>query len=91
MSHPEFLGASTSPTKNTNTEDAQTNGYVFINKTHYRRQYVPKHLVEAYDELYEVCFTGDDAKIQHLCLPIDGKMRVLGDGPVPLEYFCTPD
>ncbi len=73
------------PYQNTNTEDAQTNGYVFINNTHYRRQYVPKHLVEAYDELYEACFTGDNAKIQHLCLPIDGQDAALGDGPVPLN------
>lgn len=32
---------------------------------------VPQHLVPLYDELYEACFTGDNRKIQELCLPAD--------------------
>lgn len=33
---------------------------------------VPGHLNAAYDELYEACFTGDNKKVQQLCLPQDG-------------------
>jgi hypothetical protein len=33
---------------------------------------VPRHLNVAYDELYEACFTGDNKKVQQLCLPQDG-------------------
>ncbi|PPQ73506.1 hypothetical protein CVT24_007652 [Panaeolus cyanescens] len=30
---------------------------------------VPQHLVKSYDQLYEACFTGNDKKVQELCLP----------------------
>jgi hypothetical protein len=29
-------------------------------------------MVSDYDELYEACYAGDDAKIQKLCLPAEG-------------------
>jgi hypothetical protein len=38
----------------------------------YNQMWVPKHLTTAYDELFEACFTGDNAKIQQLCFPPDG-------------------
>ena len=34
---------------------------------------VPGHLLPAYEELFEACRTGDNAKIEELCLPKDGK------------------
>jgi hypothetical protein len=40
--------------------------------TGYGQSWVPKHLIAAYDELYEACFTGDNSKIQQLCFPPDG-------------------
>lgn len=67
-------------------DDAQSDGYVFLNKHHYRRQYVPKHLVEAYDQLYEACYTGDNAKVQQLCLPVEGQdLTFARGGSVPLN------
>ncbi|KAK2459398.1 hypothetical protein APHAL10511_008585 [Amanita phalloides] len=33
---------------------------------------IPRHLVKRYHELYRVCFIGDHAKIQMLCLPPNG-------------------
>lgn len=38
----------------------------------YSPLWVPKHLTAVYDELYEACFTGDNAKIQQLCFPPNG-------------------
>jgi hypothetical protein len=29
-------------------------------------------MVSEYNELYEACYAGDDAKIQKLCLPAEG-------------------
>ena len=40
--------------------------------TEYSRQFVPQHMVSDYDKLYEACYAGDDAKIQKLCLPVEG-------------------
>lgn len=34
---------------------------------------IPTHLVSAYDELFIACCEGDNAKIEELCLPKDGK------------------
>ena len=39
-------------------------GYVFCD--------VPQHLSSSYDQLYEACYTGDNEKIQSLCLPAEG-------------------
>jgi hypothetical protein len=38
----------------------------------YGQFWVPKHLTTAYDELFEACFAGDNAKIQQLCFPPEG-------------------
>jgi hypothetical protein len=54
--------------------------YVYLTKAAYNRVNVPGHLVERYDELYEACFAGDNAKIQALCLPIAGQDPVLSEG-----------
>lgn len=34
---------------------------------------VPQHQVALYDELFEACFTGNNEKVQDLCLSADGK------------------
>ncbi|KAF8164736.1 hypothetical protein B0H34DRAFT_647969 [Crassisporium funariophilum] len=48
--------------------------YVTLSGTgyHHQRVFVPHHLITAYDELYEACYSGDNEKIQKLCLPADG-------------------
>lgn len=38
----------------------------------YNSDFVPKHLMLLYDELYDACFNGDNNKIQQLCLPPPG-------------------
>lgn len=38
----------------------------------YRHDYIPASLNASYDDLYEACFTGDNDKIQQLCLPLEG-------------------
>ncbi|EAU82414.1 ankyrin repeat protein [Coprinopsis cinerea okayama7 len=42
--------------------------YRYISNS-WRASAVPSHLNDAYDELYEACFTGDNAKIEELCVP----------------------
>ena len=39
----------------------------------YGFEQVPSHLNACYNELYEACCNGDNAKIEELCLPKDGK------------------
>lgn len=34
-------------------------------------EHVPKHLIPRYDELFEAAFSGDNEKIQQLCLPAE--------------------
>jgi hypothetical protein len=34
--------------------------------------YAPQYLSSSYDELYEACFTGNNEKVQQLCLPPSG-------------------
>lgn len=46
-------------------------------------QAVPQHQVTLYDELFEACFTGDNEKVQELCLPVEGKHKNL----YPLHIF----
>lgn len=49
-------------------------------------QYVPEHLVNQYDELYEACYAGDNDTIQRLCLPVWGQGATTGEGlPSPLN------
>jgi hypothetical protein len=50
---------------------SEETAYLYIT-TEYSRQSVPQHMVSEYDELYEACYAGDDAKIQKLCLPAEG-------------------
>ena len=50
---------------------SEETSYLYIT-TEYSRQFVPQHMVSDYDELYEACYAGDDAKIQKLCLPAEG-------------------
>ncbi|TFK33687.1 hypothetical protein BDQ12DRAFT_766148 [Crucibulum laeve] len=52
---------------NRNTSDESS--YTFIPKAPYGCDYVPQHLIAAYDELFEACFAGDNEKVQKLCLP----------------------
>ncbi|SJL01059.1 uncharacterized protein ARMOST_04375 [Armillaria ostoyae] len=39
---------------------------------YYRHDYIPASLNASYDDLYEACFTGNNDKIQQLCLPPEG-------------------
>ncbi|KAF9530926.1 hypothetical protein CPB83DRAFT_849882 [Crepidotus variabilis] len=34
-----------------------------------RRQSVPNHLLESYDELFEACYAGNNDKVKQLCMP----------------------
>lgn len=45
--------------------------YLYLSPGSYysRDQRVPQHLHEAYDELYEACYLGDNEKIRRSCLP----------------------
>ena len=57
----------------------QISGYIrYINS--YSTTSVPVHLKVLYDELYEACWTGDNASIQELCLP-----KHLSDGKEPIQ------
>ncbi|KAK0492741.1 ankyrin repeat protein [Armillaria luteobubalina] len=46
--------------------------YCQVSGISYRRDYIPAGLNASYDDLYEACFTGDNDKIQQLCLPHEG-------------------
>ncbi|KAK0448182.1 ankyrin repeat protein [Armillaria borealis] len=43
--------------------------YCQFSGIYYRRDYIPASLNASYDDLYEACFTGNNDKIQQLCLP----------------------
>jgi hypothetical protein len=47
----------------------QTSGYIRHVWYSYSTNLVPAHLKVLYDELYQACWTGDNATIQELCLP----------------------
>jgi hypothetical protein len=59
------------------TPTAQTSGQQhgspqgtrYFRHTKYAMVIIPAHLKMFYDELYEACWTGDNATIQELCLP----------------------
>ncbi|KAF9475283.1 ankyrin [Pholiota conissans] len=71
---------------NTTKDSEAGTSYVYLAKTSYNRSYVPEHLTEKYDELYEACFAGDNEKIQALCLPIEGQETNFSQGvPSPLK------
>ncbi|KAK0231589.1 hypothetical protein IW262DRAFT_1489758 [Armillaria fumosa] len=46
--------------------------YCQVSGISYGRDYIPAGLNALYDDLYEACFTGDNDKIQQLCLPPEG-------------------
>ncbi|KDR74215.1 hypothetical protein GALMADRAFT_123653 [Galerina marginata CBS 339.88] len=54
-------------------KEARDYSYAFIVSSGYNRQNVPEHTVSAYDELYEACYSGDNDKVQRLCLPVEGQ------------------
>jgi hypothetical protein len=48
----------------------------FLFTSNYGSQQAPQHTIALYDELYEACFSGDNERIQQLCLPPEGtKMK----------------
>ncbi|KAH6890099.1 ankyrin repeat protein [Coprinopsis sp. MPI-PUGE-AT-0042] len=49
-------------------EEKNTDKYIY-NTNRYRSNPVPEHLNAAYDDLFDACFTGNDARIEELCLP----------------------
>ena len=49
-------------------EKIDDSSYAFIS-SNYQRRLVPRHLISRYNELYDACYAGDDAKVQKLCLP----------------------
>lgn len=62
----------------------QESGY--IRHTRYSFNPMPAHLKVLYDELYEACWTGDNASIQELCLPKDIKE---GTEPIQISVQTT--
>ena len=57
--------------------------YVYLAPS-YSHQTLPEHLLEAYDDLYQACYDGDNEKVQRLCLPIPGQPAAPG-APSPLR------
>jgi ankyrin repeat protein len=49
----------------------------------YSSQRAPLHQAAMYDELFEACFTGNNDKVQQLCLPVEGKH----ENSQPLNIF----
>ena len=47
------------------------------------------HLLDSYDELFEACWRGDNAKIQELCLPPAKKSGKLNTSPLQISVKCT--
>ncbi|GLB33192.1 putative ankyrin repeats (3 copies) containing protein [Lyophyllum shimeji] len=54
---------------NRNYDHGRSSPYVFLDPNYWSNNYVPQHLTSMYDELYEACFTGDNKKVEQLCLP----------------------
>ncbi|KAI0708741.1 hypothetical protein C8T65DRAFT_535541, partial [Cerioporus squamosus] len=52
---------------------------------------VPSHLTARYNELYQACCDGDNAKIEELCLPKDGKadQQLIQITSRFAENYCT--
>jgi hypothetical protein len=63
---------------------AQGTGYV--RHTKYGTVPIPAHLKVFYDELYEACWTGDNAAIQELCLP---KHLEESEEPIQISVVTT--
>ncbi|THH17575.1 hypothetical protein EW146_g3245, partial [Bondarzewia mesenterica] len=64
---------------------SQTSGYV--RHTKHSTESVPLHLKAQYDELYEACWTGDNARIQELCLP---KTVLASESPIQISVQTSP-
>lgn len=47
------------------------------------------HLLEPYDELFEACWAGDNAKIQELCLPSTKKGGKSERAPLQISVQCS--
>jgi hypothetical protein len=47
------------------------------------------HLLDSYDELFEACWTGDNAKIQQLCLPSTKKGTNSAATPLQISVKCS--
>lgn len=58
--------------------------YVYLSSRYYGARNVAEHQLDAYDELFEACYTGDNQRIQALCLPIPGQTPAPG-APSPLN------
>ncbi|KAH9483204.1 hypothetical protein JR316_0005308 [Psilocybe cubensis] len=59
--------------------------YVHLSpKNSYDRNPVAQHLNSAYEELFEACFSGDNDRVQRLCLPIEGQ-ETDGSSDTPLS------
>ena len=82
----EALQSSEAPTSSDRTFQLQghiapqTSGYIRHVRNSYSTIPVPAHLKVLYDELYEACWTGDNATIQELCLP-----KHISDGKEPIQ------
>ncbi|RDB20232.1 hypothetical protein Hypma_012624 [Hypsizygus marmoreus] len=55
--------------------------YALVTAHYYGSNFLPQNLTPLYDELYEACFTGDNEKVQQLCLPQEGSKAI------PLNIF----
>ena len=64
---PQSGETSTAQTSRQKHDTPQGTGY--LRHIKYGTVRVPAHLKVLYDELYEACWTGDNAAIQELCLP----------------------
>ncbi|KAI0030398.1 hypothetical protein K488DRAFT_87813 [Vararia minispora EC-137] len=62
------------------TPPTPATSYIRI-KGSYQEEPVPLHLKAFYDELYEACWDGDNARIEELCLP----KKVASDSQEPIQ------
>ncbi|KAF9530942.1 hypothetical protein CPB83DRAFT_904927 [Crepidotus variabilis] len=79
-----ILPSTTFPTPTEPAKPTRDYRYMFISSTNYNKRNVPEHQLEAYDQLYEACFSGDRERIEALCLPVPGQPSAPGT-PSPLN------
>lgn len=58
-------------------QNSNSTKYFFLGQHDYSREAVPMYLNDRYDELFEVCWKGDDTTVRKLCLPDEGKENAL--------------
>ena len=76
------------PTAQTSTLQRRTlQGSGYVRHTKFSVVSIPAHLKVLYDELYEACWTGNNAAIQELCLPNLAE----GKEPIQISVLTTPD